>query len=114
VTATPPVSDLDGANSRDQPALWSAFAVYTASRLGLFAVLFLLFYLAGLRGLVVLLLPLLLSGAASYFLLARQRDAFATALAARATKRTPRVSARTAREDAIADALAEQNTRDPG
>jgi hypothetical protein len=95
------------------PPLWRACAVYTVSRLGLFVVFAILLYVAGLRGLVVLLAPLLLSGIASYYLLARQRTLFAAALQRRLARRTPRISERTAREDAIVDRLAGEDEEQP-
>jgi Mn2+/Fe2+ NRAMP family transporter len=87
------------------------------SRIGLFVVFAVLTYLAGARGLIVLVIPLVVSAVASYFLLARQRAAFATALEGRVERRKRRVSARTAAEDEIADRLArehEQRTRELG
>ena len=53
---------------------------YTTARILLFAAATGLFYLAGARGLLLLGLALLVSGAASYVLLSRQRDAMSGAL----------------------------------
>jgi Mn2+/Fe2+ NRAMP family transporter len=53
---------------------------YTTARILLFAAATALFYLAGARGLLLLGLALLVSGAASYVLLSRQRDAMSGAL----------------------------------
>ena len=53
---------------------------YTTARILLFVAATGLIYLAGARGLLLLGLALLVSGAASYILLSRQRDAMAGAL----------------------------------
>jgi Mn2+/Fe2+ NRAMP family transporter len=53
---------------------------YTTARILLFAVAAILFYLAGARGLLLLGLALVVSGAASYIMLSRQRDAMSGAL----------------------------------
>ncbi|WP_214409934.1 DUF4229 domain-containing protein [Sphaerisporangium fuscum] len=52
------------------------FLVYTASRLGLFAVTFVVLYLIGLHDVFwLLVISLVISGVASYVLLSKQRDA---------------------------------------
>jgi hypothetical protein len=56
---------------------------YTTARILLFVAATGLIYLAGARGLLLLGLALLVSGAASYILLSRQRDAMAGALSKR-------------------------------
>jgi Mn2+/Fe2+ NRAMP family transporter len=53
---------------------------YTTARILLFVAATGLCYLAGARGLLLLGLALLVSGAASYVLLSRQRDAMSGAL----------------------------------
>jgi len=53
---------------------------YTTARILLFGAATCLCYLAGARGLLLLALALLISGAASYVLLSRQRDAMSGAL----------------------------------
>ena len=53
---------------------------YTAARILLFVAAVGLCYLAGARGLLLLGLALLVSGAASYVMLSRQRDAMSGAL----------------------------------
>jgi hypothetical protein len=58
---------------------------YTTARILLFVAAMGLIYLAGARGLLLLGLALLLSGAASYVLLSRQRNAMAVALSRRLT-----------------------------
>ena len=56
---------------------------YTTARILLFVAATGLLYLVGARGLLLLGLALLLSGAVSYILLSRQRDAMAGALSKR-------------------------------
>jgi Mn2+/Fe2+ NRAMP family transporter len=53
---------------------------YTTARILLFVAATGLFYLAGARGLLLLGLALVVSGAASYVVLSRQRDAMSGAL----------------------------------
>lgn len=70
-----------------------------------------LLYGVGVRGLIVIFVALVLSGILSYFLLDRQRTAFATALEARVERRRAKAVARASREDAAADELiAAQNS----
>jgi hypothetical protein len=57
-----------------------ATLAYTAVRFVLFAVAVGLIYLAGARGLLLIALALLLSGAASYVLLSRMRDSMASSI----------------------------------
>jgi NADH:ubiquinone oxidoreductase subunit 2 (subunit N) len=56
---------------------------YTTARILLFVAAVGLIYLAGARGLLLLALALVVSGAASYILLSRQRDAMSGALMSR-------------------------------
>ena len=60
-----------------------ATVAYTTARILLFVAATGLIYLAGARGLLLLGLALLVSGAVSYIVLSRQRDAMAGALARR-------------------------------
>jgi len=57
-----------------------ATLAYTSARLVLLVVSTVLLYMAGARGLLLLALALVVSGAASYILLSRQRDAMSGAL----------------------------------
>jgi hypothetical protein len=57
-----------------------ATLAYTAVRFLLFAVAVGLIYLAGARGLLLIALALLVSGAASYVLLSRMRDTMANSI----------------------------------
>ena len=62
--------------------------VYTASRIGLFAVAFGVLYLLGLRGMMWLLIAsAVLSGLASYVLLSKQRDAISIRISEAGTSR---------------------------
>jgi Mn2+/Fe2+ NRAMP family transporter len=60
-----------------------ATVYYNALRLGVFAVAFMLMYLAGARSLLLFGLAFLVSGVVSYFLLAHQRAAMAGEVSAR-------------------------------
>ena len=66
-----------------------ATLAYTTARILLFVAAVGLIYLAGARGLLLFGLALLVSGAASYILLSRQRDAMAGALGRRRCCGTP-------------------------
>jgi TctA family transporter len=56
---------------------------YTSARILLLVVSVILLYLAGARGLLLILLAFLVSGIASFVLLSRQRDVMSGALLAR-------------------------------
>ena len=60
-----------------------ATLTYTSARIVLLVVSALLLYLAGARGLLLLVLAFLVSGIASFVLLSRQRDVMSGALLAR-------------------------------
>jgi len=72
---------------------------YTVLRLGLFAVVLLLLYLAGARSLLLLGGAILISGVISYFVLTAQRTAMAGAIAKRASHVRERLDAGTKAED---------------
>ena len=76
-----------------------ATIAYTAARILLFVAAAGLIYLAGARGLLLLGLALLVSGAASYILLTRQRVAMAGALSRRLGSVRDRLDAGTRAED---------------
>jgi len=76
-----------------------ATLAYTAARILLFVAATFLIYLAGARGLLLIGLALLVSGAASYVLLSRQRDAMASALSRRLGSFRSRLDAGTRVED---------------
>jgi Mn2+/Fe2+ NRAMP family transporter len=72
---------------------------YTALRLGLFAVVLLLLYLAGARNLLLLGAAILISGVISYFALTAQRTAMAGAIGKRISNFRERLDAGTKAED---------------
>lgn len=76
-----------------------ATLAYTTARILLFAAAAGLIYLAGARGVLLLALALLASGAASYILLSRQRDAMAGALFNRVRSLRTRIDAGAKAED---------------
>jgi TctA family transporter len=67
-----------------------ATLAYTSARIVLLAVSAILLYLAGARGLLLLVLAFVVSGIASFVLLSRQRDVMSGALMTRLKKRRPR------------------------
>lgn len=106
------MSETPGPDDNLAPAFWRPFLVYTGSRIGVFAVLLGLLYGVGVRGLIVVLIAVVMSGILSYFLLDRQRAAFAAAVEARVQRRRLAAITRVSREDAIADQLiAEQQAQ---
>lgn len=82
-----------------------AVVIYNLARLGLFVGCALLGYLAGLRGLLLLVGALVVSGVLSWFLLARQRIAMAGVVADAASRGRSRLGQRAAAEDAYVDSL---------
>jgi Mn2+/Fe2+ NRAMP family transporter len=72
---------------------------YTTARILLFVAATGLCYLAGARGLLLLGLALLVSGAASYVILSRQRDAMSGALVNRLRTLRTRIDAGAKAED---------------
>jgi uncharacterized membrane protein YqgA involved in biofilm formation len=106
------VNDTSRSTISQPPGFWRSTLVYSGSRVGVFAVLLGLLYVVGVRGVIVVLIALVLSGVLSYFLLDRQRSAFAAALEERVKRRRERAAAKSAREDEIADRLiAEEQAR---
>jgi hypothetical protein len=76
-----------------------ATLAYTAVRFLLFAVAVGLIYLAGARGLLLIALALLVSGAASYVLLSRMRDSMAGSINRRIESVRSRIDQGTRVED---------------
>ena len=76
-----------------------ATLAYTAVRFVLFAVAVGLIYLAGARGLLLIALALLVSGAASYVLLPRMRDSMAGSINRRIESVRSRIDEGTRAED---------------
>lgn len=67
-----------------------ATAYYTLARLAVFVILGAILYFVGLRGLLLIAVDAVLSGVLSYVLLARQREAMATAFQQRLDRRKER------------------------
>lgn len=72
---------------------------YSVLRLGLFAVAFLVLYIAGARSLLLLGGAILISGVISYFLLTRQRMAMSEGISRKVTDFRQRLDAGTRAED---------------
>ncbi|MGI9006481.1 MAG: DUF4229 domain-containing protein [Streptosporangiaceae bacterium] len=72
---------------------------YSVLRLGLFAVAFLVLYMAGARSLLLLGGAILISGVISYFLLNRQRMAMSEGISRKVTNVRHRFDAGTRAED---------------
>ena len=72
---------------------------YTALRLGLFVVAFLLLYVAGARSVLLLGLAILISGVVSYFVLSPQRGAMSKVISQRVGDFRHRLDAGTRAED---------------
>jgi len=72
---------------------------YTALRLGLFVVVFLLLYLAGARSILLLAGSILISGLISYFALNAQRMAMSSVITKRLSSFRERLDAGTRSED---------------
>jgi hypothetical protein len=90
-----------------------AVVVYNSSRLGLLIVCLVLGAVAGLRGFLLLVVALGVSGILSWLLLARQRVAMGEAVSGAVRRGRAKVEARTAAEDAYVDQLGEQAPNTP-
>ena len=89
------------------------FWTYTLARLGLVAVAAGLLWLVGLRGPILIVLAFVVSGVLSYFLLGRQRGAFAELVDRRARRIRERMAAAQAAEDAADDAARRTSADEP-
>jgi ABC-type siderophore export system fused ATPase/permease subunit len=76
-----------------------ATLAYTAARILLLAAAAGLLYLAGARGLLLIALALVVSGAVSYILLSRMRDAMAGAISRRIESVRSRIDGGASAED---------------
>lgn len=94
-------------NQAPSPA--RALLSYNLLRLVLLAACLGVGYLAGLRGLLLIIAALLVSGVLSWFLLARQRVSMGVAIERSVERGRARMAARTAAEDAYADELARRS-----
>jgi Protein of unknown function (DUF4229) len=88
-----------------------ATVAYTALRFALFAACLVLGALAGLRGLLLLVIALFVSGLLSFFVLSRQRAAMSIAVDGLISRTRTRLRSRTDAEDAYVDhVIAEQGS----
>ncbi len=85
-----------------------AFATYSLLRLALFLAAAILLWLVHVKGALLVVLALVISGLASYVMLAPQRAAMSVYVSTAAQRRRARSAARIAREDAYADQLEQQ------
>lgn len=76
-----------------------AFLLYNLARLGLLVVAFGIFYLAGFRGLALIVVALLVSGAVSYFALYRLRGAASSSFVGGWKRWNDKLEERTRAED---------------
>lgn len=90
-----------------------AFIRYNLYRLLLLVLVGFLTYLAGLRGPLLLLVALVVSGVLSYFLLYRQRTALARSISTALAAGRGRRRRGTSREDDAAEALRAAGRSDP-
>ena len=79
---------------------WSAILIYTLLRIGIFLVAWAIFqYLTPFKGIIGLVLAILVSGAVSFFVLDRQRDAMSTSVFGLFKRMNDRIDAATRAED---------------
>ena len=79
---------------------WSAILIYTLLRIGIFLAAWAIFqYLTPFKGIIGLVLAILVSGAVSFFLLDRQRDAMSTSVFGLFKRMNDRIDAATRAED---------------
>lgn len=79
-------------------------ARYSLARLGMFIATAGVLWLVGVRGLLVPLIALIISGLLSYVLLSKQRDAVSMAVSGAVDRRRAKHHANVRREDAFDDA----------
>ena len=77
----------------------SAFWVYTAARFGVLLAAFGVLYVAGARGLLLIIVAFAVSAVISYFLLAGMRNRFTAHVQARAERINERMDAAARAED---------------
>lgn len=111
--STPQVPDPDPTTEQDPgtgravtedepaaaPARTHAFVLYNAARLGLLVIAFGLFYAVGFRGIALLIVAFLVSGAVSYLALYRLRGDATSGLLSAYRRVSERIDARARRED---------------
>ena len=90
---------------KDERPKWASVLVYTLLRLALFLIVWAVFqFLTPWNGLTALLLAILISGAISFFVLDRQRDAMSTSVFGVFKRMNDRIDAATRAEDEADDA----------
>lgn len=111
--AEEPADESARTSSREptQPSNQHPFLRYTVLRLAIFFFVLLLLWLVQVRGLLLVALAILISGLASFTLLSKQRDEMSIKVAEARGRRKERAATRAAREDGIADELAEEYDR---
>jgi Protein of unknown function (DUF4229) len=94
-------SPVDSSADTDQPTPPRPHPIlhYTTLRVALFVIALALLWLVRFRGVLLVGVALILSGLASYVLLARQRGAMSAQIHAAQQRRRVRSSARAAKED---------------
>jgi len=75
---------------------WLSILTYTSARILMFGVAVIVLYMAGARGILLLLIALFVSAIASYILLSTQREKMASALNNRISKTTSKASRKAA------------------
>lgn len=91
-----------------------AVLVYNGARLGLLVGCLVLGAVAGLRGFVLIVVALLVSGVLSWFLLGRQRVAMGSAVETAVQRGRQKLQTRTEAEDAYDDAMRRGRDADLG
>jgi len=89
-----------------------AVLVYNAARLGLLLVCLVLGAVAGLRGIVLIIVALVVSGLLSWLLLGRQRIAMGAAVEGAVVRGRQKLRARTDAEDAYDEQLRQEAAAD--
>lgn len=103
---------MTSAPTREPEGPGRAFLLYNAARLGLLLAFGGIFWLAGLRGLLLVLFALVFSGIASWFLLGRQRVVVGQALTRQINRKRAKFAERTAAEDAAVDEMLARQSPD--
>lgn len=98
-TPPEPAAPAQAAPATPEPARPHAFLLYNLARLGLLVVALGAFYLAGFRGLALIVVALLVSGAVSYFALYRLRGAASSSFVGGWKRWNDRLEERTRAED---------------
>jgi ABC-type transport system involved in cytochrome bd biosynthesis fused ATPase/permease subunit len=87
---------------------------YTSARLAVFVVVAAVLALLGMRGILLLLVAVLVSGLLSFVLLSRQRDAMSASVVQRGASLRQRMKEATEAEDEADDAMRAESEHDAG